>query len=103
MVAGLRNQSLISFNHFRKTCNHPNLYRSGYSRTSRLKTLAEISRWDWHVDCFGVSTNSSRVDAKCGITSYKPTTRCRSPTARLDYFGIADDTGVITWRLEEAT
>jgi hypothetical protein len=27
----------------------------------------------------------------------------RSPAARLDYFGIADDTGVITWQLEEAT
>jgi hypothetical protein len=26
MVAGLRNQSLFSFNHFRKPCNHPNLY-----------------------------------------------------------------------------
>jgi hypothetical protein len=39
MVAGRRNQSFFSFNHFRKPCNHPNLYRSGYSRTSRLKTL----------------------------------------------------------------
>jgi hypothetical protein len=33
-VSGLCNQSV--FKHFRKRCNPPNLYCSGYSRTSRL-------------------------------------------------------------------
>jgi len=41
----------------------------------------------------------SKIDARAEITSYKPS-RYRSPAARLDYFRIADDTVVITWRLD---
>ncbi len=68
----LCNQSFFAFNHFRKPCNHPNLYRSGDSRTSRQKTLPKSH---WHVDRSGVATHSSRVDAKRGDASYNPTYR----------------------------
>jgi len=34
MVAGRRNQSFLSFNHFRKACNHPNLYAAVEIRES---------------------------------------------------------------------
>jgi hypothetical protein len=34
MVAGLYNQSLFSVNHFRKACNHPNLYAELGTRQS---------------------------------------------------------------------
>jgi hypothetical protein len=34
MVAGRRNQSFIAFNHFRKPCNHPNLYAAAEIRES---------------------------------------------------------------------
>ncbi len=54
MVAGRRNQSLFYFNHFRKPCNHPNLYAVVDIRES-LKTLPISQDRHGMIDSFRLS------------------------------------------------
>ena len=62
MVAGRRNQSLFYFNHFRKPCNHPNLYAAGgHSRKLRLKTLPMSQDRHGMIDSFGFALDSGRT------------------------------------------
>jgi hypothetical protein len=39
MVASRRNQNIFAFNHFRRPCNHPNLYAEVEIRESCVQRL----------------------------------------------------------------
>jgi len=73
MVASLCNQSFFSFNNFRKPCNDPNLYRSGYSRTSRLKTLPRSHDGTGMSIVSGLRLMRPESMPSTEITYYKPT------------------------------
>ena len=60
MVAGRRNQSLFYFNHFRKPCNHPNLYAVVDIRES-LKTLPISQDRHGMIDSFRFALDSGRT------------------------------------------
>jgi hypothetical protein len=60
------NKSSFSFHHFPKPCNHPNSYRTGYSRTWRLKTPTRSHDGTGMSIVSGLRLNASRVDAKRG-------------------------------------
>jgi hypothetical protein len=65
------------------------------------KRLCQISRWDWHVDRFGVATNSSRIDAKRGDNFLQATSgplrrgadQCRAHSNWKNNFRLARDPG----------
>ena len=59
MVAGRRNQSLFYFNHFRKPCNHPNLYAVVDIRES-LKTLPISQDRHGMIDSYALDSGRTR-------------------------------------------